>query len=136
MENTNNIKSTYLTLFILSVIESVFIALPILVLLAVFFDIAIFIIIMIFRAKLAEGESMSPGMKFLMLSCIIHFISVIFSAITTVLGIIIAFDSGSSYSNLIMLPFNIIYLLILIASFVMMIISCVKIYKEYKVLSI
>ena len=136
MENTNNIKSTYLTLFILSVIESVFIALPILVLLAVFFDIAIFIIIMIFRAKLAEGESMSPGMKFLMLSCIIHFISVIFSAITTVLGIIIAFDSGSSYSNLIMLPFNIIYLLILFASFVMMIISCVKIYKEYKALSI
>lgn len=136
MENTNNIKSTYLTLFILSVIESVFMALPILVLLAVFFDIAIFIIIMIFRAKLAEGESMSPGMKFLMLSCIIHFISVIFSAITTVLGIIIAFDSGSSYSNLIMLPFNIIYLLILFASFVMMIISCVKIYKEYKALSI
>lgn len=136
MENTNNIKSTYLTLFILSVIESVFMALPILVLLAVFFDIAIFIIIMIFRAKLAEGESMSPGIKFLMLSCIIHFISVIFSAITTVLGIIIAFDSGSSYSNLIMLPFNIIYLLILFASFVMMIISCVKIYKEYKALSI
>lgn len=63
MEN-NNVKSLYLTLFILSIIETVFLILPILCLLAIFFDIAIFIIIMILKTRFPKGTLMPSGLKF------------------------------------------------------------------------
>ena len=129
MEN-NNVKSLYLTLFILSIIETVFLILPILCLLAIFFDIAIFIIIMILKTRFPKG-TLPSGLKFLLISCIIHFISAVLSGISTVLGFIIAYEAGYAFSNLVLLPLNIVYILVLIASLVMMIISCIKIYKEY-----
>ena len=127
----NNVKSLYLTLFILSIIETVFLILPILCLLAIFFDIAIFIIIMILKTRFPKDTLMPSGLKFLLISCIIHFISVILSGISTVLGFIIAYGAGYAFSNLVLLPLNIVYILVLIASLVMMIISCIKVYKEY-----
>ena len=129
MEN-NNVKSLYLTLFILSIIETVFLILPILCLLAIFFDIAIFIIIMILKTRFPKG-TLPSGLKFLLISCIIHFISAVLSGISTVLGFIIAYEAGYAFSNLVLLPLNIVYILVLIASLVLMIISCIKIYKEY-----
>ena len=129
MEN-NNVKSLYLTLFILSIIETVFLILPILCLLAIFFDIAIFIIIMILKTRFPKG-TLPSGLKFLLISCIIHFISAVLSGISTVLGFIIAYEAGYAFSNLVLLPLNIVYILGLIASLVLMIISCIKIYKEY-----
>ena len=129
MEN-NNVKSLYLTLFILSIIETVFLILPILCLLAIFFDIAIFIIITILKTRFPKG-TLPSGLKFLLISCIIHFISAVLSGISTVLGFIIAYEAGYAFSNLVLLPLNIVYILGLIASLVLMIISCIKIYKEY-----
>ena len=130
MEN-NSVKSLYLALFILSIIETVFLILPILCLFAIFFDIAIFIIIMILKTKFPKDTALPSGLKFLLISCIIHFISAVLSGISTVLGFIIAYEAGYAFSNLVLLPLNIVYILGLIASLVLMIISCIKIYKEY-----
>ena len=109
MEN-NNVKSLYLTLFILSIIETVFLILPILCLLAIFFDIAIFIIIMILKTRFPKDTLMPSGLKFLLISCIIHFISAVLSGISTVLGFIIAYEAGYAFSNLVLLPLNIVYI--------------------------
>ena len=87
MKNNNSIKSLYLTLFVLTLINAVFSSLFI---------------------------TFS-----LLISCSIH--------LTAIILLIISYEVGR-HSNT---PLNIIGLLLVVASIVLLIISSVKVYKEY-----
>ena len=120
MKNNNSIKSLYLTLFVLTLINAVFSALFITFSFGSFIDIAIFIIIpAILRPKLPKGNPMPFGLKLLLISCSIHLAAIIL--------LIISYEVGR-HSNT---PLNIIGLLLAVASIVLLIISSVKVYKEY-----
>ena len=116
MENNNSsIKSMYLTLFILGIIE----------LLLTFLGIAVFIIALILRSKLIEnGKQSTRGINLMLIGSGIHIA-------TFVIGI---FNIISSYiypGGLFSLFLSIINIFPIIAAFVIIIIGCIFIYKEY-----
>ncbi|MCP1224406.1 hypothetical protein [Sebaldella sp. S0638] len=131
MEN-NNTKSLYLALFILSVVNAVFSTLFVTFSFGFFIDIAVFILILIIlRPKLPKEKPMPSGIKLLLISCIIHFVTVVLLSISSLLNYIISLEIGRDSSNLIFLPANLIGILLTIVSIVLLIISSVKVYKEY-----
>ena len=132
MENNNNLKSLYLALFVLTLINAVFSTLFITFSLGAFLDIAIFIIIIVvLHPKLSKTVPMPFGLKLLLISCIIHFTAVIIFTVSTILNNIIAYEIGRRYSNRLFIPLNLLGISLAIASIVLLIISCVKVYKEY-----
>ena len=135
MEN-NNIKSLYLTLFILSVVNTVFSLLLITFSLGIFIDIAVLIIILIIlRPKLSREKSFPGGLKLLLITSIIHFFASVLTNITSIIRNIMKYELGIHNTAHILFPLNVIILLLVIVSFVMLIISSIFIYKEYSTIT-
>ena len=131
MEN-NNIKSLYLALFILSIVNTVFSALLITFSIGLFIDIAIFIIIIaVLRPKLPWDEPIPIGLKLLLITSIIHFFDSILASGITILRNIMRDELGYQNTAHILLPINLIIVLLVIVSLVMLIISSIFVYKEY-----
>ena len=124
MENKENIKSTYLVLFVVGIVETV---------LSFFFfffiGIAVLIIVLILRSKLAaEKLPVTPGIKLMLIGSGIQIGNLILGLMT----LIIAFFAFFSYSLTFFITFiNIISGLINFGAFVVLIIGCILVYKEY-----
>ena len=124
MENRESIKSTYLVLFIVGIIETV-----LALFLGGFIGIAVFIIALILRSKLTkENLPATPGIKLMLIGSGIQIGNLILGLMT----LIIAFFAFFSYSLTFFVTFiNIISGLINFGAFVVLIIGCILVYKEY-----
>ncbi len=111
----SSIKSMYLTIFILGLVE----------LLLTFVGIATFIIALILQSKLAEaGKPTSPGIKLMLIGSGIHICILVLS--------LFSMFSGLFYMAAFFRFFSLIITIFLyIASFVILIIGAVITYKEY-----
>ena len=115
----SSIKSMYLTIFILGLVE----------LLLTFVGIATFIIALILQSKLAEaGKPTSPGIKLMLIGSGIHIATLILGLI----NLSIAFIALFTYSVTFFVKFiNIFIGLFNFGAFVVLIIGCIFVYKEY-----
>ena len=124
MEYNNNLKSMYFTLFILTLIETV-----LFLFLGNLIAIATFIIALILRSKMQSGTQMPFGIKLVIISTVLHFLVGFFSVFILILSDLADYSDGllifAGFSSLIFMIFS-------LAVFVMLIISCVQIYSEYK----
>ena len=124
MENKESIKSTYLVLFIVGIIETV---------LALFLGgligIAVFIIALILRSKLTkENLPTTPGIKLMLIGSGIQ----IGTLILGLMNFIIALITYLTYSGTFFINFiSIISWLLNLGAFVVLIIGCILVYKEY-----
>ena len=124
MENKESIKSTYLVLFIVGIIETV---------LALFLGgligIAVFIIALILRSKLTkENLPTTPGIKLMLIGSGIQ----IGTLILGLMNFIIALITYLTYSGTFFINFiSIISWLFNFGAFVVLIIGCILVYKEY-----
>ncbi|MCP1224402.1 hypothetical protein [Sebaldella sp. S0638] len=121
MDSTDSsIKSMYLTLFILVIIEIV-----LTLLLGNLVAIAVLIIAFMLRTKLMEaGKPASKGIKLTIIGSGIH-------AATLILGIFSLFSFIFYIIPFFNLFYSIIALFLNIAVFVILIIACIMIYNEY-----
>ena len=124
MENKENIKSTYLVLFVVGIVETVLSFFG-----GGFIGIAVLIIALILRSKLAaEKLPVTPGIKLMLIGSGIQIGNLILGLMT----LIIAFFAFFSYSLTFFITFiNIISGLINFGAFVVLIIGCILVYKEY-----
>ena len=115
----SSIKSMYLTIFILGLVE----------LLLTFVGIATFIIALILQSKLAEaGKPTSPGIKLMLIGSGIQ----IGTLILGLMNFIIALITYLTYSGTFFINFiSIISWLLNFGAFVVLIIGCILVYKEY-----
>ncbi len=111
----SSIKSMYLTVFILGLVE----------LLLTFVGIATFIIALILQSKLTEaGKPASPGIKLMLIGSGMHIGMLVLSLSSMFSGLFFMAAFFSFFSV-------ILTVLLYIASFVILIIGAVLIYKEY-----
>ena len=111
----SSIKSMYLTIFILGLVE----------LLLAFVGIATFIIALILQSKLTEaGKPASPGIKLMFIGSGMHISIFVLSLASMVSGLFFMAPFFGIFSA-------ILTVLLYIASFVILIIGAVMIYKEY-----
>ena len=124
MENKESIKSTYLVLFILGIIEAV-----LAFFLGSIIGIAVFIFALILRSKLAkENLPATPGIKLKLIGSGIQIGTLALGFITAIVALI----SYLTYSSGILLNFfNVFISLFNLGAFVVLIIACVFVYKEY-----
>ncbi len=124
MENKESIKSTYLVLFILGIIEAV-----LAFFLGSIIGIAVFIFALILRSKLAkENLPATPGIKLMLIGSGIQIGTLALGFITAIVALI----SYLTYSSGILLNFfNVFISLFNLGAFVVLIIACVFVYKEY-----
>ena len=124
MENKENIKSTYLVLFIMGIIETV-----IAFFLGSLIGIAVFIIALILRSKLEkENLPATSGIKLILIGSGIQ----IGTLILGLMNLGIAFIALLTYSGTFFVSFiNIIVGFLNFGAFVVLIIGCIFIYKEY-----
>ena len=124
MENKENIKSTYLVLFVVGIVETILSFFG-----GGFIGIAVLIIALILRSKLAaEKLPVTPGIKLMLIGSGIQIGNLILGLMT----LIIAFFAFFSYSLTFFVTFiNIISGLINFGAFVVLIIGCILVYKEY-----
>ena len=123
MENKYDVKSTYLLLFILGIVEAV---------LARFAGnlvaVAVFITALVIRSKLAKGDPPLPtptGIKFMLTESAVHFSTII----VTIFGIMFFFSSREYHLLFSMQKF---VNFLMNAAFVLIVIGCIIVYKEYK----
>mgnify|MGYP003611079780 CR=1 FL=1 len=125
MENNSNLKSLYLTLFILGIIETV---------LAFFIGyiiaIPVFIIALIIKSKLPKDQPVPTGIKLMIIASSIHLLSFFFYTIFDFFMEI--FFIGNNMAGIFFLIIPFFYVLITLAVFVLLIIGCIKVYGEYK----
>jgi hypothetical protein len=126
MENYNSsIKSTYLALFILGIIEVIFT-----IFLGFLVGIAVFIVALILRSKLAEiGEATTRGIKLMILGSSLHILTFIiwmFGKIAFLLYLTHVFSFFALIINV----------FIFIAIFIILIIGCILIYQEYDAIKV
>ena len=123
MENKENIKSAYLLLFILGIIEVILTRFA-----GNLVAVGVFITAMVIRSRLAKGNSPVPaptGIKFMIAGSVIHFSTIIVIVISTIF-----FLSGTSYSLIFSIQKFINFLMG--TAFILIIIGCFIVYKEYK----
>ena len=124
MENKESIKSTYLVLFILGIIETV---------LSFFgggvIGIAVLVFALILRSKLAkENLPATPGVKLMLIGSGIQIASLLFGLLIFIIALI---SIASNSSDIGVLFLNFIYYIFIFISFVILIIGCIFVYKEY-----
>ena len=124
MENKESIKSTYLVLFILRIIETV---------LSFFgggvIGIAVLVFALILRSKLAkENLPATPGVKLMLIGSGIQIASLLFGLLIFIIALI---SIASNSSDIGVLFLNFIYYIFIFISFVILIIGCIFVYKEY-----
>lgn len=124
MENKSDLKSMYFVLFILLLIETV-----LFILLGNIMAVATFIIALILRSKLPKGTRTPSGIKLAIISTVLHFLSNFFSVFILILAELPEYSDGLLIFSGIC---SLIFIIYLIATFVLLIISCVQIYSEYK----
>ena len=118
--NDSSIKSMYLTLFILGIIETVFT-----LLLGNFVGIAVLVIALILRSKLQTlGRPVPKGINLMILGSGIHIAIYIWNFFMAIVSAITAVPFFNIFSF-------IISIFAYIAVFVILIIACIMIYKEY-----
>ena len=123
MENKNNIKSTYLLLFILGIVEAVLTRFA-----GNLVAVAVFITAMTIRSRLAKSDppvSTPTGIKFMIAGSLVHFSTII----VTLIGINLVFSSGSYHM---MFSIQKFINFLMTAAFIIIVIGCVIVYKEYK----
>ena len=125
MENNNSsIKAWYLILFILGIIEaaSAFFG-------GSFFGIVVFVVALILYSKLAkEDKAMTSGIRLMLIGSGVHIVSFILG----ILSFIILFINIMTYGDAIPSPLlNILAFPFKLGAFVVIIIGCIFIYKEY-----
>ena len=115
--NDSSIKSMYLTLFILGIIETI--PIPFFMNLV---GIAVLVIALILRSKLkALGKPVTNGINLMILASVLHI--VIF-----ICGVFMGMSFISSFFYIYTVMIS---LFVYIAVFIILIIACVMIYKEY-----
>ena len=121
MENNNSsIKSTYLVLFILGIIEVV-----LTLFLGSLVAIAVFIVALILRSKLMEaGQTTTQGIKLMLIGSGIHMGTLIIGIFNWISSLL--YVGGFFY----VFSF-IINIFLFLAIFIILIIGCIFIYKEY-----
>ena len=125
MENNNDLKSLYLTLFILGIIEAFF---------TVFFGylvaIAVFVIALIIKSKLPKDQPVPTGIKLMIIASSIH---IFVSFFNILFGIVIEFLFADIYMGEILFGIISFFSLpIMLAIFILLIIGCIKVHGEYK----
>ena len=123
MENKNNIKSTYLLLFILGIVEAVLTRFA-----GNLVAVAVFITAMTIRSRLAKSDPPVPaptGIKFMIAGSLVHFSTII----VTLIGINLVFSSGAYHM---MFSIQKFINFLMTAAFIIIVIGCVIVYKEYK----
>ena len=124
MENKESIRSTYLVLFVVGIVETVLSFFG-----GGFIGIAVFIIALILRSKLAkENLPATPGIKLMLIGSVIQIATLILGLI----NLSIAFIALFTYSVTFFFYFiNIFIGLFNFGAFVVLIIGCIFVYKEY-----
>ena len=126
MEKSNNLKSTYYTLFLLTLIETV-----LYIFMGNFVAVATFVIALILRSNLPKGTRTPLGIKLIITCSVLHFLFTFFSLF--IVAIVDIADTSYSLEILIFsLTLCIVFIIYLIATFVLLIISCVQLHAEYK----
>ena len=124
MENKENIKSAYLLLFILGIIETI---------LAYFggpwVGIAVLIIALSLSSKLKNsGEPVPRGVKLITIGSGIHIICLLIWLFNFIMGFLRISSVFSLFST-------ILYLFLVFCVFILLIISCIFIYQEYSAIN-
>ena len=123
MENKYDVKSTYLLLFILGIVEAVLTRFA-----GNLVAVAVFITALVIRSKLAKGDPPLPtptGIKFMLTGSAVHFSTII----VTIFGIMFFFSSREYHLLFSMQKF---VNFLMNAAFVLIVIGCIIVYKEYK----
>ena len=125
MENNNDLKSLYLTLFILGIIEAFF---------TVFFGylvaIAVFVIALIIKSKLPKDQPVPTGIKLMIIASSIHFLAFFFNIIFGVVMNFLFMDN--SMVGIFIWIISLLYLPIMLGVFILLIIGCIKVHEESK----
>jgi hypothetical protein len=123
VENKENVKSAYLTLLILGIIEAVLTRFA-----GNLIAIAVFITALIIRSKLSKNDPPVPtpaGIKFMLAGSAVHFSTIII----TLIGVMF-FLSSREYQMIFSMQKLINFLMG--TAFVLIVIGCIMVYKEYK----
>ncbi len=123
MENKENVKSAYLTLFILGIIEAVLTRFA-----GNLVAIAVFITALVIRSRLAKSDppvTTPTGIKFMITGSAVHFSTII----VMIIGIMFLFSSREYHLIFSMQKF---VNFLMNAAFVLIVIGCIIVYKEYK----
>ena len=123
MENKYDVKSTYLLLFILGIVEAVLTRFA-----GNLVAVAVFITALVIRSKLAKGDPPLPtptGIKFMLTGSAVHFSTII----VMIIGIMFLFSSREYHLIFSMQKF---VNFLMNAAFVLIVIGCIIVYKEYK----
>ena len=122
MENKENVKSAYLTLLILGIIEAVLTRFA-----GNLIAIAVFITALIIRSKLSKNDPVPTpaGIKFMLAGSAVHFSTIII----TLIGVMF-FLSSREYQMIFSMQKLINFLMG--TAFVLIVIGCIMVYKEYK----
>ena len=123
MENKENVKSAYLTLFILGIIEAVLTRFA-----GNLVAIAVFITALVIRSRLAKSDppvTTPTGIKFMITGRAVHFSTII----VMIIGVMFLFSSREYHLIFSMQKF---VNFLMNAAFVLIVIGCIIVYKEYK----
>ena len=123
MENKENVKSAYLTLFILGIIEAVLTRFA-----GNLVAIAVFITALVIRSRLAKSDppvTTPTGIKFMITGSAVHFSTII----VMIIGVMFLFSSREYHLIFSMQKF---VNFLMNAAFVLIVIGCIIVYKEYK----
>ncbi len=120
MENKESIRSSYLLLFILGIIETVlaFFGGPLV-------GIAVLIIALSLRSKLINaGEPVTKGVKLILITSGIHIGCLLLRIFNISIGFLGIIEIFTLYTS-------ILYMFIIFGVFITLIIACIFIYQEY-----
>ena len=123
MENKENVKSAYLTLLILGIIEAVLTRFA-----GNLVAIAVFITALVIRSRLAKSDppvTTPTGIKFMITGSAVHFSTII----VMIIGVMFLFSSREYHLIFSMQKF---VNFLMNAAFVLIVIGCIIVYKEYK----
>ena len=123
MENKYDVKSTYLLLFILGIVEAVLTRFA-----GNLIAIAVFITALVIRSRLAKNDPPVPvpaGIKFMLAGSAVHFSTIII----TLIGVMF-FLSSREYQMIFSIQKLVNFLMG--TAFVLIVIGCIIVYKEYK----
>ena len=123
MENKENVKSAYLTLFILGIIEAVLTRFA-----GNLVAIAVFITALVIRSRLAKSDTpvtTTTGIKFMITESAVHYSTII----VMIIGVMFLFSSREYHLIFSMQKF---VNFLMNAAFVLIVIGCIIVYKEYK----
>lgn len=126
LENKNNLKSLYSTIFVLGIVEAV-----LLFFLGYFVGIATFIVALVIKSRLPKDKPAPTGIKIMIIASATHFIAFFLNIFMGFFLILFGNNTTVGIFNLLSMGF---YFLALMFVFIMLIIGCIVTYKESQLL--